>query len=916
MTLPLGLKNLVDERQIKWIVNVAPDELAPQLGKVIRELLYEEDKHLREVGIYFIKTTVLTDTFKEILRSVFETIRRNGVFTKWLNLDMGSGKTHLLALITYLLHAYDVFAEELDEYRMLGLDQDIARQVALLVIDLRTPSELLSTFLQFFAKSLRKARENDAARYVEECLRIGVFPEASELVRRLRSARLAIIIDELHHAILVYRTSENERKIIEKTLGFVTQLINYLRLYGRGFVILVASARRDYERFHQISQAEDALGIMAESLISQLGRIEPVLETKWLSTDEAKHIVIRKLNAKQDIFHPMFNKFIERLIKAESDIPQAQHLRSLIKAMAIYTDNALELGHSKVSPMCFSEGVVDALFPEGGGIAERYRSIYSTITREIEDLEGVSNEVKGIARLIVNTIFTMSISGRPDQLIETIRAYKLGRYTLELLPAISEKEILGLLEELGFKDYQKISKAFDILNSLPYIHSVRFGNTYVYFVVPVESVVALFNKHIEERYRYNLGNRESMIEKFIQYIHIPGGEIDEDTSLKVVSNRNDLEAVTKGLNPDKMYIIIYAEPEFVKYLEESLRSSVVRDIDNVVNAWFNKCNSRDIVTWLNEHHKHNIAIVIPTPSEEVIKGVARFHAIEESIGKVVNDYLIEYSKSSSSLSEEMKRLIEIELTEIHNAIKDKFIDALRSFTNAYSKALRYVYVYECNYSVGYGLRCSASGKELKLEDNLKINIHVDPSKYNELIDMLMRQRDNGIDSILKQLAKDVKKYANFIDESQKAREIITKHVVDALKSDGAITVREDMNTYPYGSQVFYIPPSVVVKAVNSIAEDKLRELVGGVVIKKSEPKGISFKVEGSIKEVTQDTTSKPSLGLEEPMDEFSQALKKLESSEGGVISLLIEFSKESKSTIRTHLNVLKKYIKKIEVRSS
>jgi len=918
MPLPLGLKNIVDERRIDWIISVAPDDLAPQLSRIVYGLLHNEARHLKEEGISFVETTILTDTFRKILEKVFEALHGNSVLTKWLNLDMGSGKTHLLALITYLLYAYDSF-EELEEYHRLGLDRDIAKKAALFVSDLRTPSEILRTFFPFFRESLRRVGEEDAAHYVDACIGRGEIPEASELVRRFkRDTRLIIIVDELHHALLTYRATENERRWIRGIIEFITQLINYMRHYNRGFVILVASARRDYERLLQI-ESKDELILIAESLKSQLGRLEPIFETRWLSVEETRQIILGNLKAKQNVLHPMLDKFIDRIIKAESDIPQAQHLRSLIKAIAIYTKNAIDSGHSIVSPACFSEGVLDALFPEGGGIADRYRSIYGRIMDEIKNLEGVSEEIKDLTKLIVNTVFTTSVSGRPDQLIETIKAYKLGRYTLDLLPAVSEQEIMKLLDDLGFRNYPEVNKALEVLSGLPYIHSVKLGNAYFYFVVPIESVITVFNRLVEERYKLKLVDREDLVNKLITYLHTLSGRVGENAHIITVSDYSDLEEVTKRVDPNLLYIIMYTEPKLIKYLEESLKGSVTADIDNLIRGWFKENMLNDLATWLNEHQKSNVAIIVPIPKEEVLKGIAKFYAIEEAIGKIVRDYLLEYTGNSSRLPDEMRRLIEIELTEIHKIMSNRFVEALRSFIDACSQALTHIYVYECSYSAEYGIRCSVSLKDIKAaKGTVKTDVSIDQRTYRGLIDSLERFRDIGTKSLVEELVKEAKTYMNFVDDYKTAHSIISRHIAEDLKKSKRTTVSEDMNMYIYGSRILYIPPSIVGRAMSSISGDDIKKVIGeDVPIAKRvvEDKKVDFEVQVKKRE-DRETVTVVGRDLEKkPMDDFSKALEEIEKSERGEISLLIEFNKESKGALRSYLHTIKRYIKSIKVRS-
>ena len=935
MIIPLRYQ--IDERKLEYITKVSPDELAPQLGSVVRELYYNEDKHINEVVRPFVETTVITENYRQILKSVFEALHNNRIYTAWLNLDMGSGKTHLLTLLTYLIYSYDYLKESLQEYEKLGLDEDIVKHTALFIVDFRTPSEVFPTFLLFFAKSLRKVNEEDAAKYIEDCINKNEFPLASEFVKRLRgSTRLLIIVDELHHAILTYKGTESERRVIINTLDFITQLINYLREHRKGFVVLVASARSDTDEVEKIRNKADLdwstseLIIAADNLLRQIGRLAPVQETQWLSVNEAKQIILKKLGAKSDIFHKSFDKFIARVISAESDIPHAQHLRSLIKAMAIYTKNAINWGHPIVSPASFSEEVISALFPTGSEIANFYKSIYSITIQEINSMDRASSEEKEIAKLIVNIVFTASITERDEQLIEIIKAYKLGRGRKELLPAASEGEIVEILRDLG-KDETKVMEVLSggkaaedrsILSNLPHIHFIKADNTYLYFVALVWNVVSIFNRHINDRFKKNLENREGLVDKLLSYI---SGELGrgfgDDVEINIVRDYNSLENSTKGLDQNKMHLIIYADPDLVKYIEKSLRGSGQIDLNQLINKWFKDKGLKDLSTWLAEHNKFNLAIAVPVPSNDVIRNVAIYQAIEEAISMVVNDYLLEYEKRESKLSESLKKFIEAELSEIHRAIEDRFVEAVRSIAMAIASALRHVYIYECMYDSEAGIRCAATLKNVEVGSAVNVpGITVQKEKYNILLDQLYRLRHQGIDNLMKDLVNKIKNYANFVTDINLAHNIVLNYVINSLKEEKKVEkeviISKDMKTYRYGNKVLYIPPNTVINAAQSIAIDEVREKLGSnVKVERyiDEHGNTIFRVK-SVAEIKAEAPSVPLPSLPQQLDEFSKAIEYVRSHEGGIITLTIEFNKDNKSSIITYLHGLRRFIKNIEVK--
>lgn len=931
MTTPLGLERAVDRRVVETIAEIRPDELAPQLSVIIQELVRDETEHIRRRGLPFIKYTILTETFKEVLKKIFNSLRNDAFSAMWLNLNMGCGKTHLLVLLTYLIYSYDYLKEELEEYRSLGLDEELAKETALFVVDFRTPAETPSTFLPFFVKSLEKVEEYEAAGYVESCIREHKMPEASELVRRLKkkNTKFIVIIDELHHAVLTYRGSPTERRWVKDTIEFVISLINYMRHYGRGFVTLVASARRDYELVKQLSEKDEQI-LLAENLLSQMGRSEAIPEARWLSVQEARKIILKRLGARQDVIHGFFDGFIERIIKAESDIPQAQHLRSLIKAMAIFTLNAINKGHSIVTPLAFSEKVINTLFPEGGGIADTYKSAYGHARRIIEEYKVDSNIEREIALLAVNAIFTASITGKSDILIEIIRAYKTGRYSGSI-PAISEHEVEDLLRDVGFRDLQKISKALEIINDIEFIHSVKRGNTYIYFAVPIVNVVAVYNKGINERYENLLANREELIDRFVSYLHTIVGLVDETSQIIVVNSFEDLEKITKGLNQDKMYLIIYADPELIKFLYEKVRSVPTFDameLNNWVKQWMLEKDGQDLSSWLETRRRHNIALTIPVPFEDVLRNIARYYAVEEATAKVVNDYLLEFIKERSRLQEEVKRLIEVELEEIHNAIENRLVEALSLFIKAYSKALSYVvYVYTCSFEPPNPFSCEAPPKGLggvDLDDkHIKQPIRLRPERetYNKLIDTLCGRRDTLMREMSKGIVERVKALANFIDDLGKARSLITLNVVKSF-SEGSEECRlsRDMNTVVYGSKIIYIPPSIVEEVVKSISakdiEEKLMDqskISSITIVKKEEGKMVVFEKK-TIVTVSEVGKAVPQLVKEREVDQITDAIRILDSYERGEVHMVLTFDKFSRNTIKTYINALRKYIKKLEAK--
>jgi len=79
------------------------DELAPSLGSVISAITGNRLSEFAD-PIWYIKVTYPTETFRSIIRDVTNAITSGKTYALLLNLDMGSGKTHLLTLLYHLFY--------------------------------------------------------------------------------------------------------------------------------------------------------------------------------------------------------------------------------------------------------------------------------------------------------------------------------------------------------------------------------------------------------------------------------------------------------------------------------------------------------------------------------------------------------------------------------------------------------------------------------------------------------------------------------------------------------------------------------------------------------------------------------------------------------------------------------------------
>ena len=304
----MSVRRFFKEDLLNEIVRVRPEQLAPSLGTVI--LAIGEGKvEEKEIPYYkpsvFFKLTHPSDNFISVLKSVVESLRNRGVASIFLNLDMGSGKTHLLTLLLHLFASYILTPEQLssylDDYKpRTGYNETLANKTVVFAFDLRTP-RLATRYLKLTEKLLSKLGDYRAAELVKRAYEEDRLPSAKELAETIdKNFNLLILIDELHYATTL--GDEEDRKIVAEVVKFVLDLVHYRRALGgsSGIAVVVASARRDFDRWLEVRDLLDPrFRVLIEGFIDQMQRIESTTQTRWLSLDEAKRILEKRLGLKK-----------------------------------------------------------------------------------------------------------------------------------------------------------------------------------------------------------------------------------------------------------------------------------------------------------------------------------------------------------------------------------------------------------------------------------------------------------------------------------------------------------------------------------------------------------------------------------------------------------------------------------------
>ena len=914
----VNLSRFLDREHLESIRAIRPDDLAPSLGTIIRAIVMKSSATSSTIDVrwpyyrpeVFFENTELTDSFAEIIRGVITSLMHESVAGIFLNLDMGSGKTHLLALLLHLFASCQLnpvlCSEYLNEYRRrTGYTERIANKTVVIATDMRTPESLFD-HLKLTEIILRNMGAYEAAKIIRDSIEHRKLPNPKELAEKIPDdAHMLILVDELHYAVTM--GSEREWELVKQFISFIMELVNYRREIPTrrgGIVLLVASARRDFERWHEIeadiATRDSELVAKVNGFIEQLQRVEKVITTRWLSLNEAQKILKKRLRLKtsfNNVFHESFNRLIERIIKADSDIPQAHHMRSLIKAMAIYALNALDSGDDIVSPAHFSEAVIDTLLG-GADIARSYKSIYSEIMSRL-----VNVEHKRWFELAINTIFTYTITGSPEKLIEMVRAAKTRETPAEYIPLIKEAELRDILVNVhGLRE----SEVIDIIKSLddihPNIHRVRLAKgEEAFFIAPVASVLAIYKKMIREKYERYMGETQKVLSYISEYIESLRRS-EELVEQVVVRSLKELEK--KPHSRDKFYIYVYFNDVLISQLTprgETSQESFEEMLKEARNFY-------------ERRPEHNIVIVIPKVKDRVLNGIAKYLAIDEATEFVINRYIAGLEKgilfAGGKADEILRELLRIELKDLEAEIGRRLNEAISSLVNAMISLLDTAIYYTPE-----GLRIVS----IKL-DVSDIEGFARLPEIRKVIDSLRSKKQRAIINVAEKLSKWIisRGPIRLIESTSDAGHILSSSIRDWLQSRlYAIIYLTDPRIERLREGTWVYIPSKTVKAARGWVIEQVEREFGTKyeVIKTEDAKRVVIELKPKKppsllgQQVPQRTERSTSVAIQQPSRDLIDVINDIAKGRGGVLWIAIEITKDSVELVKEALSMITKYIK-------
>ena len=808
----MSVRKLFKEDQLKEIVRVRPDELAPSLGNVILavgEGIVGGEFPYHKPSVFF-RFTHPSDNFVSVLKSVVESLRKGGVASIFLNLDMGSGKTHLLTLLLHLFASYNLAPEQLsgylDDYKAkTGYNEALASRTVVFAFDLRTP-RLAIRYLRLTERLLSKLGEYRAAELVKKAYEEGGLPDGKELAESIdKSINLLILIDELHYATTLGVTTlsgQEDRRIVAEVVKFVLDLVNYRRALcggSSGIAIVVASARRDFDRWLEVKDALDTgFRTLIEGFIDQMQRIESTAQTRWLSLDEAKRILEKRLNLDrgefEKAFHKSFDKFIERVVRADTDVPQAHHLRSLIKAMAIYALEAYRASDDIVTPARFTEDVIDVLLP-GSELAIGYKSIYGAITDFLK-----SSVYRNEAPLAVNSIFSLTVTGAPEKLVEMVRVAKT-RTPPQDIPLVKEVELREIMKVHGLSD-STINEVVDALDTVhPNIHRVSLvSGDYAYFVVPIVSVLAIFRKMANDGYKALMADPTKLAEKICEDL-LKLEYSDDFLELRAVESLQELEK--KPHPPNKFYAYIYVNKGLLTQLSEDRQTK---------DASFD-VTRREAKKFLEDRGALNLVIVLPKITKEALDGKAQSLATDDAISHVINQYIAPLEKGGGQ-DEVARKLLEIELSDLKREMGRKLSDALVAFTSSMRSVFAEALYYTPKGVMSEPMTIDLKRREVKVDEKIKAD------KMLEIIDAFRKSLNDVVADASKALAEKVKQGCMFLASPNIAMEVVYRAIDEELRTKQIASFRVDeFRVEKYmgmEDRWIYIPPKVMEQIAESI----------------------------------------------------------------------------------------------------
>jgi len=482
------------------------DELAPSISSIVHALVKSDLSADYANPQLFIELTQPTKSMSAVLTQVLGAVQgtRGRFVAMLLDADMGSGKTHLLALLLHLFYSLKKWPKLRRGLgpalaRLLGEGIDaLDAPVAVLAVDMKTGSA--SETLQLFAESLKAAGDGKAAELIEKA---GYDPRrlnGEELAKAISpSTNLLILVDELFgFATMNCDRADHEMVHLLRLIYELVQRRRPLTDKESAVVLLVASARSDYRGWKQVS-GTCRISVFVDQFERDLQRVRLAAAARWVSVDEAMEIVAKRLGLSPEDFSRGLYDLAEKVLREDTPFPQAHHLRGLLKAMAAYALAACEAGHGKATAAHLTEAAISALL---GVDASRYKSLYEVVKRKAE----------GELLYAVNAVFTGSMVGDPERLAAVMAGDRS-------VVSSTERWIMEELKQI--MSTESAVKAVKALADLPHIKAVESDGEVAYVATPFLNVKAFLMELYNEALKTETVDARRRLKEFLLRAQTP-----------------------------------------------------------------------------------------------------------------------------------------------------------------------------------------------------------------------------------------------------------------------------------------------------------------------------------------------------------------------------------------------------------
>ncbi len=712
-------------------------QLAPSLGAFV-EHFRDPQKTSSLEGFakpdYFLPITELTDQFKSLLKDVVSAFKeRNQLFIP-LNVEMGSGKTHFLVLLFHLFYiiprnkfvtSHPIVKKRLEEIqRISDYTIDLAENVLIIPADLighgyKTLIKFVATALSYIHSSIQKEFEAKSNELLPEALGRWL---AEKLYQRIH---VLILIDELYAALRRSDIKSEIIKILKFLYGFIERRISIIGISrDSGLVCIVASARQDLRAWQEEKSKfpDKDLVREIESFEKRFERRVYSIRGEWFRPEDIIRIVKRRIIRYLDNLDSLYKLFLqkyEKLIKdvlgvyaegylrdlaltypfapsilglinkilapeEDSDVPDAHHLRGLLKSLAKMTINAIYNNEDVISPALGEFGILGDLIPKRRAIWEKaLKNAMNFIDAVLED-----EKQKEFARKLLWAIFLKSITQRDDKLLKLARIKTLKEAELQLIRDLLADQYYLKSSLIGLKNVElrRIDHMLEILeNYAGNVYHISLGDISGYVMITYENPKSIFRRMVNNRReKYEkmvipelLNAAEGIIESRV----FRTSRIDSKENITIELIDPDKDSIIKSLkraDNSRLRIYIVRSWKLYKQMKENITNeeviSLLNDLVSRIERAYEEAKANQYIFLT--------AVIIPSIDTDLVRDFLKSYCIFDVAGEFIRLYYEEPRSLFRNVDEDWLRFYEqLRLTIINDILRE-----LGNYVAEYSKS--------------------------------------------------------------------------------------------------------------------------------------------------------------------------------------------------------------------------------------